>query len=122
MKYSLFIMFYICLGLAGCTHEDLSQKNIHKGYYWREMEQIAFVPLCKNVKWWISWDLKSDREFGKKGVWDKYPVYMVIEGSVSEKGKWGHLGGYPRMITINKLIYYDEKEKYHYLKNRKKCE
>ena len=31
-------------------------------------------------------------------------VYIRFEGSVSERGSYGHMGAYPRQVTVNRLI------------------
>ena len=75
-------------------------------------ELEAFGPCGQAEQWWVAakpLDL-ADRYRAAAGF-EYRPVYVVIEGTISDKGHFGQAGSYDREIRISRLVEMDPARK-----------
>ena len=91
----------------------LSAQELIKGMYVSSFERSDFRPCGVDEHWWLSGDAYSEIEKFilkhklRKTEDDWYPnspVYIEVHGTMSESGKWGHLGTYQRELSATKLV------------------
>jgi hypothetical protein len=70
------------------------------GYYEAGWEREVFRPCGVQEDWW-SWSTGKIIQEDPRG-WGR--VFVVLEGTVSPPGSYGHLGRYPRQIVITEVI------------------
>jgi hypothetical protein len=66
----------------------------------RALAEQVFRPCGSREEWW-SWSGQSIIEADPRG-WGR--VFVVVEGQVSPRGSYGHLGRYPRQIIITSVL------------------
>lgn len=72
------------------------------GLYSYGFETSSFTPCNDDEQWWA----RGRKRFGI-GVPLKYEYgsrFLGLEGSVSEIGKWGHLGHYDRELVVDRVF------------------
>ncbi|MES2907446.1 MAG: hypothetical protein V4691_10580 [Pseudomonadota bacterium] len=73
------------------------EKTVFSGRYVNSFETSAFSPNDSKEVWWVEGNLEklSDGDCFKD---------VVFEGSLTNKGEYGHLGAYTRKLTVKKII------------------
>lgn len=121
MKKTIIIFLFAIL--AGCSALPISSSGNYTGYYINSFETSAFA-TCEmlatsdfNQSYWLSASAESG--FFAKLSQITIPstpgvtpvpystfkkVYVKFEGTLSSPGQYGHLGQYPREITVTKLL------------------
>ena len=89
----------------------LSSTKTYKGTFSTNFEMSAFVPDGSNERWWLKENddnpvLPIPPEPAAQRVYffAGSQTYLVVEGKVTRKGKFGHLGKYDREFTITRLV------------------
>jgi hypothetical protein len=75
-----------------------------RGLYIVGDERSAFEPCGKTEAWWIDFSPEARetlREYKVSG-WGHWP--MRVRGTLSPKGRYGHLGMYPRQLNVEQVI------------------
>ena len=92
-----------------------SAEQIYKGTYVHSFEVSDFQECESGETWWLmgpAYPQIRERVIDIIRLEDGYayfpnqPIYLEIKGTRSEKGSWGHLGGYVReiqAISITKI-------------------
>jgi hypothetical protein len=92
------------LGLAGTLGAaPRSEPQRLSGYYTVAWEEQSFRPCGGNERWWVSDPgplLRRYRELVKDGYGT---VYVTVRAEVSEPGRFGHLGMFPRTIAVREV-------------------
>lgn len=89
-----------------------ARAEVYAGVYYSAFEVSAFEPCGVAERWWLETTGAAGPGFWKrvrdveKSVTDvnaggPVPVFMAIAGDLSPKGAYGHLGAYPRRITVS---------------------
>lgn len=91
---------------AGCAL--VPGPPVHRGLVSFGFEVEGFTPCDADGQWWVA-DAPADlRERYRDAVGFRYtPVYVVVEGTLSPPGEYGHLGAYDRQISISRLVEMD---------------
>jgi len=97
----------LSLALAACTTHSGPQR--FAGLYALGFEMQAFTADGSNETWWATLEPQAQAErkaalpenaaprFGSR-------IRAEVEGTLSEPGHYGHLGAYPRQLTITRVI------------------
>ena len=109
------------LGLTACHSRPpdfghAGRSATSRGLFFAGAELQSFTPCGADVTWWWTkaypndpdW-LKVDDLFDDSCDSDEDPycglVYMEVDGSVSEPGRYGHNGQYEREIMVSRVYY-----------------
>ena len=79
------------------------------GIYADGFEMQAFTAAGRGESWWVNFEPEARKALdAAKGPNPKTPFgfrfRLEIEGRLSAPGHYGHLGAYPRIITITRVI------------------
>lgn len=78
------------------------------GYYIKGFEKSDFKPAGTKERWWLSGNIDTLSKLyiapsSEAPPKVKGPVYVVIQGSLSEVGQHGHLGYYSRELVVEQV-------------------
>lgn len=104
----------LLLGLAlttpSCALLDGNGEHTYEGFYNAGFEVSAFIPCGSEEAWWITFHGNSSagQEFSDRYaqlIDEEYePIYVRLRGVRSDKGAYGHLGGYAREFELLEVI------------------
>lgn len=101
---TIFSLLIVMLILAGSCKSD-GETSLYSGVYSEGMEHMAFSPRGKDVNWWVNQPPGSLQSLIDRSQQDMGgSVLTIVEGELSEKGAHGHLGKYPRKLTIRDVL------------------
>ena len=97
----------LTLVLAGCTTPAGPQR--FTGVYALAFEMQAFTPDGRNESWWATLEPRAQAEMKAALPPNAGPrfgsrIRAEVEGTLSEPGHYGHLGAYPRHLTITRVL------------------
>ena len=102
------LMVFIPTGLLNEQDKKANLKQF-SGRYSRGFEDHSFTTCKTEEYWWISadspidsWDLKY--KYDSTVEEGNYGVYMTVLGSISEKGRYGHMGAGERLLEIHEIL------------------
>ena|SRR5437879_11598814 len=83
--------------------------GVFVGYYQPGFEKSDFKPVGTPERWWLSGNIKSVRDLfvapsRNQPPKIKRPVYLVVRGSLSPVGRYGHLNQYTRELSVVEVI------------------
>ena len=86
----------VTLSVAGCNAliEQPGPRQF-SGSYSYGFEVSKFVPKGSNDMWWLSGSVPC-LAIGQ-------PMYLELQGALSSKGRYGHLGAYSRELQVNSV-------------------
>lgn len=66
-------------------------------------ERNAFE-ACGQGRWWVAFTPEARRELEELKIsgWGRWP--LRVRGTLSNKGVYGHLGMYERMLTVEHVL------------------
>ena len=89
--------------LCSCKSTPLPQpfpyEGVYSGYYVWGFEVSAFYPQGARERWWLVRHGKIDLH-----ELNGSEVYLAVRGTLTPKGKYGHLGGYDRELYVTDVI------------------
>jgi hypothetical protein len=98
-----------CLAAAVCiaAASPAGGQTEYRGCYTGGFEMSAFTPLGTRENWWTKWDtstamLEVAAGTAGRGVWPT--LFVVLQGRVSEEGRYGHMGQYSRQIAVSRIL------------------
>ncbi|MDX1429301.1 MAG: hypothetical protein R3282_03390, partial [Rhodothermales bacterium] len=76
------------------------------GYISLGFEDSSFLPCSTSEAWWLSWTSEIDlwEEYQRLATGPHEGLFAIVRGDRSEKGRFGHLGGYDRVFTVTELV------------------
>lgn len=77
------------------------------GHYVSSFEKSLFKPLDSDERWWLSGAYSCPNtgiDLLPKDQSATAPVFLVVQGKLSAKGKHGHLGMYDRELVVERTI------------------
>ena len=97
----------VALALAACTTHSGSQR--FTGLYALSFETQAFTAYGTNDTWWATLEPQAQAELKAALPANAGPrlgsrIRAEVEGRLSEPGHYGHLGAYPRHLTITRVL------------------
>jgi len=97
----------LALLLAACTTHPRAQR--FTGLYALSFEMQAFTADGANETWWATLEPQAQAELKAALPADAGPrfgsrIRAEVEGRLSEPGHYGHLGAYPRHLTITRVL------------------
>jgi hypothetical protein len=116
MKILSLLMAVAAVLVFGCilTASDWPAQGIFQGYYTHGFEVSQFTPQGTNEKWWLEGSIEDiiRQLVAPKDETPKLksPIYIVVEGKLSKPGKYGHLGGYVRRLSVEKVVQVKQNE------------
>lgn len=102
----------IALALAACsTGWADSPRRVYRGIYVQSFEVSSFTPCGSGERWWLTFGSRAaSRDFDRRvGGDDKasrwgMQTYVEWEGTPGARGRFGHLGAYPREFTVTRVV------------------
>ncbi|HYD71622.1 MAG TPA: hypothetical protein VEF55_00680 [Candidatus Binatia bacterium] len=94
----------LCLALAGSASASTMQR-FSGAWDWR-FETSAFTTDGGEGPYWLVgegrvWE-QLNAPFGDRGPWGR--AHIVVEGTLSAPGQYGHLGAYSRQLRVTRVI------------------
>lgn len=79
--------------------------EVYAGHYSTGFEVSAFTECGSGEAWWVrgTADLQVQAKAANDGAAYE-PVFVRVRGTLSEPGTYGHLGAYPRELTVTEVI------------------
>jgi hypothetical protein len=97
----------VALATAGCTSPTLDRSREYTGSYRSGFEASSFHPRGVKERWWLTGSVPCHGLNVGPDV-DGFPaadwVHLSVRGTISEKGHYGHLGGYDRKLTVQRVL------------------
>lgn len=96
------------LALAACASGPPGAPRRFVGVFEFQFETSAFQPLGSRDRYWVAgqgdaWrDLMAPIEQSGNGPWGQ--VEVVVEGYLSVRGAYGHLGVYERELWVTRVV------------------
>lgn len=108
LRLSIGGLLVACATSAYCDSYS-SENSRYSGCYLIGFETSAFTPTGTKESWWVEWEADTTllsralprTEGNFRGV---QSVFVVVRGSVSARGKYGHMGGSARQIVVSEVI------------------
>jgi hypothetical protein len=101
--FSRSFLVLACLCVS-CAHERRASQ-VYRGTYLASFEHSDFIPEgSRDERWWLAGDI------GKISSWitdHRYygsPVLVMVQGSLSKKGGFGHLLSYERELRVTRVL------------------
>ena len=87
--------------------------DFHRGHYERRFEVSAFTPCGSDEAWWVGegpaepWtelERGAARALGDSlAMYRGARLYVELRGDTTGRGAYGHLGAYPRELTLRSV-------------------
>ena len=79
--------------------------GVYRGIYEKRFEVSSFQPCGSSEHWWVAGRVEPlvaavTPSHGFIGG----TLYVELRGRVSSRGRHGHLGGYPREFTVDRVL------------------
>ncbi len=70
----------------------------YSGHFEFDFEKQVFRPCGQREEWW-AWGMPADlqKSWGQR-------TFVTVEGELSGRGKYGHMGRYPRQIRVTAVL------------------
>ncbi len=70
----------------------------YSGVFEFDFEKQVFRPCGQREEWW-AWGMPADlqKSWGQR-------TFVTVEGELSGRGKYGHMGRYPRQIRVTAVL------------------
>jgi hypothetical protein len=97
----------LSLALAACTTHSGPQR--YTGVYALAFEMQAFKADGASEAWWATLEPDAQAELQAALPANAAPrlgsrIRAEVEGALSKPGHYGHMGAYPRQITITRVL------------------
>jgi len=84
-------------------------EGTYAGLYHFGFERSEFRFLGGREHWWLTGDIEDvtsrmARPSANQPAELRSPVFLVVEGELSEPGRFGHMGGYRRELRVLKVL------------------
>lgn len=108
--FGLILVAFLCLALATMLWHRRS--GVFRGRFTDGFETSRFVPCGSSEKWWV----EGDKELIYRAFYPNFDRnclpedfrfktgYMEVQGRVTWRGAYGHMGEYNREIHIAKVL------------------
>jgi hypothetical protein len=109
MKYlirRLSLALVTCLALSCATDSNQwPRAGVFKGTAVFGFEHNDFTPEGSRERWWLSGAVNeiTERMAGTQPALQN-PVFVALEGELSERGHHGHLGQYRRELRVVRVV------------------
>jgi hypothetical protein len=70
------------------------------GQYIFGFEQSDFTPSGSKERWWLDGNIGP---ITRRAI-QMHPLFLVVEGELSSRGKHGHLGAYVRELRVTRVV------------------
>lgn len=87
--------------------------GVFTGYYFYGFEKSIFAPIGSSERWWVTGNIESVATLYRassknaRPTYDK-PIYLVVRGTLSSEGHYGHLSAYTRELIVTEVIEHKE--------------
>jgi hypothetical protein len=103
----------LCLALLAFSLKR--RTDVYRGRFTDGFETSKFVPCGSSEKWWAKGNVEPIYrtfypDYDRSGLPREFPNirfktgYVEVEGTVTWRGTYGHMGEYDREIRIEKVI------------------
>ena len=72
--------------------------DTYYGQYSFGFEKSEFIPSGRHERWWLSGNIGDIEQRAIS------PVFVSVEGQLSEPGRYGHLGAYSRELIVKRVL------------------
>jgi hypothetical protein len=94
--------------LAACASASANGAQRYSGVWDWHFETSAFTPDGGEGPYWLSgdgavWD-RLNAPFNETGAGPWGRAHLIVEGTLSPPGRYGHLGAYTRELRVTRVI------------------
>jgi hypothetical protein len=106
MKMVLLICLAEALSAFAFAASDVTvpPDGIYRGRYTKQFEVSSFQPCGTSEQWWVTGRVEPLIARLTSGGFVGGVAYVELRGRVSSRGRHGHLGGYPREFTVERVL------------------
>lgn len=103
-----FLLGLASLVLAACASPASARAQRFSGSYDWHFETSSFRPDGGGGPYWLSGEgdtlerITAALGHSGRGTWGQF--HIVVEGRLSEEGRYGHMGGYRRELHVTRVI------------------
>ena len=91
------------MGAGACATSRSDESREFQGIFSHGFEADVFKPCGSGEQWWAT--LPSDAIAKYNTMVEPYqPVMVRVRGTISERGRSGHLGRYDRYLTVDTVL------------------
>jgi hypothetical protein len=79
----------------------------YAGYYVSSFEKSLFKPVDSTERWWLSGSYSCPNtgiDLMPRDQGATVPVFLIVRGKLSAKGRYGHMGAYDRELVVEMTI------------------
>lgn len=105
MKRRFLPLPLLALALAGaCATAGAGGNTEYAGLYAQGFEVDSFRPCGSPEKWWVVQGEELRERYRQVATQPYEEVYVVVRGRVGPPGRYGHLGGYSRQLSMTEVV------------------
>lgn len=108
MKLLRLVALGTALVVGSCDARHPITPNVSKvfqGHYTKRFEIDSFRPCGQDEDWWVKHETDAlIRAVTNANGMVGGELYVEVEGTVSDRGSYGHLGAYDREIRVSKVL------------------
>ncbi|MBC8138244.1 MAG: hypothetical protein H8F28_20380 [Fibrella sp.] len=111
---AVLLIALLAISLSGCggsTRDDdrLASKSTFRGMFTDGFEKAAFRPCGSDESYWVAGNTQPIYALILPNGVPVSPapvteVYVEVEGTLSPRGEFGHLGMYERELTVDQVL------------------
>jgi len=95
--------------LAACTFRTSNvpepSNGVYRGRYVKRFEVSSFQPCGSSKQWWVVGRVDPlIAAVTSAGGFVGGTAYVELRGRVTPRGRYGHLGGYSREFTVERVL------------------
>lgn len=103
MQYYKSIAIACLLSLVGCASLG-TKAETYSGEYFYNFEYAYLTPDGLNEQWCLKGDMSQAELPSHDGKGPEGTSYVIVQGTLGPRGKYGNLGVCKRILTVTKLM------------------
>ena len=91
------------VALLGAAEKGMEPRRL-TGHYTVQWEEQSFQPCGSSEKWWVSDPGPLMPRYRELVKGDYGTVFVTVRAEVTERGRFGHLGMFPRATAVREVV------------------
>ena len=94
---------FAAVALLGAGARGMEPQRL-TGHYTVQWEEQSFQPCGSSEKWWVSDPGPLMARYRELVKGDYGTVFVTIRADVTDRGRFGHLGMFPRAAAVREVV------------------